>query len=210
MKTKATLFLLSLLFTVTSFAQTFEGKIVYKNKYKSKAPNVTDAQLTSMMGSKYEYFIKNGDYKSTTNGLLLQWQLYVNKDNKLYNKMASSEAVLWNDGAENADSILKVEHNEGVTEIIGYKCDELIFTCKSGVQKFYFNKKIAVDPKLYVNHKFYNWYEYLSRSNALPLKAIVENNQFTWESVATEVQEMKLEASFFELPANTTLTKSSF
>jgi hypothetical protein len=210
MKTKATLFLLSLLFTVTSFAQTFEGKIVYKNKYKSKAPNVTDAQLTSMMGSKYEYFIKNGDYKSTTNGLLLQWQLYVNKDNKLYNKMASSEAVLWNDGAENADSILKVEHNEGVTEIIGYKCDELIFTCKSGVQKFYFNKKIAVDPKLYVNHKFYNWYEYLSRSNALPLKAIVENNQFTWESVATEVQDMKLEASFFELPANTTLTKSSF
>lgn len=210
MKTRTTLFLLALLFTFTSFAQTFEGKIVYKNKYKSKTSNVTDAQLNSMMGSKYEYFVKGGDYKSTTNGLLLQWQLYVNKDNKLYNKMSSEEAVRWSDCGVNADSILKVELNEGVTEILGYKCDELIFTCKSGVQKYYFNKKIAVDPKLYVNHKYFNWYEFVLRSNALPLKAIVDIDQFSWESVATEVTEMKLEASFFELPANMPALKSNF
>jgi len=163
-----------------------------------------------MMGAKYEYYIKDGNYKSTTNGLMFQWQLYVNKDNKLYNKLASSETLLWNDGAVNTDSVLKVQLNEGVTEIIGYKCDELIFTCKSGIQKYYFNKKLAVDPKLFVNHKFMNWYEYISRSNALPLKAVVENNQFTWESVATEVQDMKLEASFFELPANMATTKSPY
>lgn len=195
------MFLLAALCTATSFAQSFEGKITYKNKYKSKMPNVTDAQLTSMMGGKYEYFIKNGDYKSTTNGLMLQWQLYVNKDNKLYNKMASTETLTWYDGATNKDSILKVEFHEGVTEIIGYTCDELIFTCISGVQKYYFSKKIGVDAKLFANHKFMNWSEYISKANALPLKAIVDNAQFTWESIASEVQEMKLDAAFFELPA---------
>jgi hypothetical protein len=210
MKTKTLIFFLSVLFSVTSFAQTFEGKITYKNKYKSKAPSVTDAQLTSMMGGKYEYYIKNGDYKSTTNGLLLQWQVYVNKDNKLYNKMSSSEALLWNDCGVNTDSILNVELHEGVTEIIGYTCDELVFTCKSGVQKYYFSKKISVDPKLFVNHKYFNWYEFVSRSNALPLKAIVDNNQFTWESVAQEVQEMKLETAFFQLPAGATTMKSPY
>lgn len=209
MKTKTLLLLLAVLCMATSFAQTFEGKITYKNKYKSKMPNVTDAQLTSMMGGKYEYFTKNGDYKATTNGLMLQWQLYVNKDNKLYNKMASSEALTWYDGAVNKDSILKVELNEGVTDIIGYKCDELIFTCTSGVQKYYFNKKIAADPKLFVNHKFMNWYEYISRSNALPLKAVVDNAQFTWESIATEVQEIKLEKAFFELPAGVATTQGA-
>lgn len=210
MKTKAPLFLLAFLLSFTSFAQTFEGKIVYKNKYKSKAPNVTDAQLNSMMGSKYEYYIKNGDYRSTTNGLLLEWQLYVNKDNKLYNKMASEEGARWNDCAINTDSILKVELNEDVTEILGYKCDELVFTCKSGIQKYYYSRKIAVDPKLYVNHKYFNWYEFVSRSNALPLKAIVDINQFTWESVATDVQEMKLEDSFFALPANIPTQQSNY
>ncbi|MCS3794744.1 hypothetical protein [Niastella sp. OAS944] len=209
MKAKALLFLLTILCMATSFAQTFEGKITYKNKYKSKMPNVTDAQLTSMMGGKYEYYIKNGNYKSTTNGLMLQWQLYVNKENKLYNKMASTETLTWYDGAVNKDSILKLELNEGVTEILGYKCDELIFTCVSGVQKYYFSKKIAVDPKLFANHKFMNWYEYISRSNALPLKAIVDNAQFTWESIASDVQEVKLEESFFALPAGVATTQGA-
>lgn len=209
MKTKSSLLLLAILCTVASFAQTFEGKITYKNKYKSKMSNVTDAQLTSMMGGKYEYYIKNGNYKSTTNGLMLQWQLYVNKDNKLYNKMATTETLTWYDGAVNKDSILKVELNEGVTEILGYKCDELIFTCVSGVQKYYFSKKIAIDPKLFANHKFMNWYEYISRSNALPLKAIVDNAQFTWESIASDVQEVKLEESFFALPAGVATTQGA-
>ena len=209
MKTKTLLFLLAIFCMATSFAQTFEGKITYKNKYKSKMPNVTDAQLTSMMGGKYEYYIKNGNYKSTTNGLMLQWQLYVNKDNKLYNKMASTETLTWYDGAVNKDSILKVDLNEGVTEILGYKCDELIFTCVSGVQKYYFSKKIAADAKLFANHKFMNWYEYISRSNALPLKAIVDNTQFTWESIASDVQEVKLEESFFALPAGVASTQGA-
>ena len=208
--TKTITFLLATLFAIASFGQTFEGKIVYKNTYKSKLPNVTDEQFTNMMGSTQEYFIKNGDYKSVANGSLFQSQLYVNKDNKLYNKMANSETLLWNDGATNSDEILKAEINQSVTEILGYKCDELIFTCKSGTQKYYFNSKLSVDTKLFANHKFGNWYDFLSKSNSLPLKSIVDNGQFTMESLATEVKEMKLDKSLFELPVAAKTMKSPY
>jgi hypothetical protein len=210
MMTKTITFLLASLFTITSFGQTFEGKIVYKNTYKSKMPNVTDEQFTLMMGSTLEYFIKNGDYKSLTNGSFFQWQLYVNKDNKLYNKMANAEALLWNDGAANSDEVLKAEVNKGVTDILGYKCDELILTCKSGTQKYYFNTNLSVDTKLFINHKYGNWYVFLSKSNSLPLKSIVDNAQFTLESVATEVKVIKFDNTFFELPANAKTTKSPY
>ncbi len=208
--TKTITFLLAALFAITSFGQAFEGKIVYKNTYKSKMPNVTDEQLTAMMGSTQEYFIKNGDYKSVTNGSFFQWQLYVNKDNKLYNKMANAETLLWNDGAINPDEILDATVARNVTEILGYKCDELILTCKSGIQKYYFNNKLSVDTKLFVNHKFGNWYDFLSKSNSLPLKSIVDNRQFTLESLATEVKEMKLDKTLFELPANAKTMKSPY
>jgi hypothetical protein len=208
--TKTITFLLATLFAITSFGQTFEGKIVYKNTYKSKMPNVTDDQLTIMMGSTQEYFIKNGDYKSVTNSSIFQWQLYVNKDNKLYNKMANSETLLWNDGATNPDEIFKAELNVGVTEILGYKCDELVLTCKSGTQKYYFNTKLSLDTKLFVNHKFGNWYDFLSKSNSLPLKSIVDNGQFTLESVAIEIKEMKLDKTLFDLPADVKTMKSSY
>jgi len=194
----------------TVFGQTFEGKILYANSYKSKNPKMTDQQWTSMLGSIQEYLIKGGDYKSVANGTLVQWQLYINKDNKLYNKMSNSETAFWNEASVQGDEVLKVEVNKGVTEILGYICDEVVLTCKSGVQKYYFNSKLSVDTKLFINHKFGNWFDYLSKSNSLPLQSIMETAQFTIECIATEVKPMKLDTKTFELPAGIKTEKSPY
>ena len=36
---------------------------------------MTDQQWLSMMGGTQEYYIKGGNYKSVTNGTLMQWQI---------------------------------------------------------------------------------------------------------------------------------------
>lgn len=193
-----------------TFGQGFEGKITYKNSYKSKMANIPDQQFNSMMGTIQEYLIKGGDYKSLTNGTLLQWQLYINKDNKLYNKMSNSNALLWNDGASNTDEVLKAEINKNVVKVLGHNCDELILTCKSGIQKYYFSTKFGIDSKLYEKHKFGNWSEVISRTNSIPLKIILDNPQFTLECNAVEIQEMKLDSKLFELPLDSKLEKSPY
>ncbi len=199
---------IAILISVAVFGQNFEGKVVYKNSYISKLPNIKDEKFNSLMGNTQEYFIKGGDYKSVTNGTFLQWQLYINKDNRLYNKMSNSETIFWNDGSVNDDSIIEVQLNKETTEILGYKCDELILTCKSGIQKYYFNSKLSVDSKLYTNHKNGNWYEYLKLTNSLPLKVVVDNKQFSMVSIATEVLPLKLNSSTFQLPLNAKTEKS--
>lgn len=171
---------------------------------------MTDEQFTTMMGSKQEYFIKNGDYKSLGNGSFFQWQLYVNKDNKVYSKVANSDTLLWNDGAVNPHKVLNAEINKAVTEILGYKCDELVLTFKDGTQKYYFSTALSVDAKLFINHKYGNWYDFLSKSYSLPLKSIIDNEQFTSISTAIEVKEMKFDNSFFELPADAKTMKSPY
>lgn len=201
---------LLLLISFTSFSQNFEGEIVYSNTYTSKNLQLKDEQWSLMLGNTQNYLIKGGDYKSTTNGKLMQWQLYINKDNKLYNKMANSETVYWNDGSVQGDEIIKVQINKNVTEVLGYKCDEIILTCKSGVQKYYYNSKLAVDTKLFTNHKFGNWYDYLSKSNALPLKMILENPQFTTISIAIKIKPMKLDDNIFVLPIGVKIEKSKY
>ena len=209
MKKTITLLLITFL-AVASFAQSFEGEIIYKNSYKSKMAAVSDEQFNAMMGSVQEYYIKEGDYKSVVNGSMFQWQLYVNKDNKLYTKTSNTETLIWNDGAVNPDSVLKAVIKKEVIEILGYMCDELVLTCKSGVQKYYFSSKLSVDAKLFANHKFGNWYDFLLKSNALPLKTIVDNPQFVLESIATEVKPLKLEKAFFQLSANAKTMKSPY
>jgi hypothetical protein len=207
-----TLKLLVLLLTTISLAhaQDFEGKVVYKNTWTSKNPNMTSEQFTAMMGTTQEYLIKKGNYKSSLNGTFIQWQLYVNADNKFYNKMSSSSTLFWNDGAVNTDEVVKAEINKGVIDILGYKCDELILTCKTGVQKYYFSSRLKVDPKLFEKHKLGNWSEVISRTNALPLKMIIDNPQFAVESLATEVVPMKLDDKIFELPAGVKVEKSPY
>lgn len=208
--TKVIVLIFTFFSSITVFGQTFEGKIFYSSTYKSNNPQMSDQQLASMMGSSQEYLIKGGDYKSIANGTLVQWQLYRNSDNKLYTKMSNSETALWIDASIQGDEVLKAEVQKEVIEILGYKCDELILTCKSGIQKYYFNRNLSVNATLFTNHKFGNWFDYLSKSNSLPLKSVIETAHFTMESVATEVKAMKLDSDTFEIPEGLKSEKSPY
>jgi hypothetical protein len=196
--------------TAFSFGQAFEGKITYQATFKSKVPNVTDQQFTAMMGPTQTYVIKGGNYKTLSDGTLFQWQIYLHKDNKLYNKLTSSPSILYNDGGENKDEVIKVETNKNIAKILDYPCDELVLTCKSGVQKFYYNSTIKADAKLFENHKFGNWYEVLSRTNALPLKMYIDNGQYTMEMTASNVSAEKIDESIFALPTDAKIEKSPY
>jgi hypothetical protein len=204
------LFIFLVFAATASFAQSFEGMVKYQNTYKSKMPTLTDEQFSAMMGTSMEYLMKGSNYKTITNGNYILWQLYISKDNKIYNKIANSPAILWNDVTINTDEVLKAETNKNVVEILGYKCDELILTCKSGIQKYYYNPSLKLDAKLYENFKYQNWYEYVSRANAVPLKMTIDNAQFYLESVATDVQKKNIDASVFTLPPDAKLEKSPF
>jgi hypothetical protein len=202
--------LVALLTTFSAFCQAFEGKIIYKVTCKSKNAQVSDLQMTAMMGGRQEYYIKNGNYKSVSNGTTVQWQLYINKENKMYSKLTNSESVFWNDASVNQDKIIKSEVNKGVVTILGYKCDELVLTCASGVQKYYFSAKVPVDYKKFVAHKAGNWADYTAKAGALPLKTVVINEQFSMEMEATEVKAMTLSAAMFELPKGVKAEKSPY
>ncbi|MES2678629.1 MAG: hypothetical protein V4635_02035 [Bacteroidota bacterium] len=207
---KKIIFAFTLLASLTSFGQFFEGKIVYKNYIKSKTPKMTDVQWTQMLGSKQEYFIGHGNYKSVSNGSMAQYQLYVNKENRVYTKLVNSETVYWADASVNADAVIKAVIIKNARFILGYSCDELTLTCKSGVQKYYFAPGLPVDISLFENHKYGNWYEFLKNSKSLTLKTIIDTPQFTMEATATEVTPMKLGDKFFSLPANTKTEKSPY
>jgi hypothetical protein len=124
--------------------------------------------------------------------------------------MASSDTVFWNDASEHYDELISTKLNKNALTVLGYMCDELILNCKSGVHKYYFNAQLKVNGALFVNHKYGNYYNYISRTNAIPLKMILEDYEFTIESIATKVIPKKIPDNFFTLPANTITSKSLY
>jgi len=207
---KASLLLTFLIFAATTLHAQFEGEIIYKNKYESRLPAVSDDQLTAMLGTETQYYIKGGNYKTVTNGSVLQWQLYVNKDNKLYNKFAMSESLLWNDCSIDKDVPVKTEIKRKVVKILGYECDEIILKGEKVTQKHYFNSKLKIDAKAFAKNKIYSFDKYVELTHAIPLKSIVELEQFTLETEAVEVKPMKLDDKFFELPPNAETAPSPY
>ena len=93
--------------SLISYGQSFEGKVKFRNTFKSKSPQVSDEQLGAMLGVNHEYMVKDGNYKNVSDGMFLQWQIYNSKENKLYSKTAGNDAVLYNDCNENPDEVIR-------------------------------------------------------------------------------------------------------
>lgn len=202
--------IVSLLVSLSSSSQSFEGRITYTNSYQSKMTNVSDEQLSQMMGSEQDFYIKGGKYKSIVNGTSLEYLLYLPEANKLYTKMPGSDVLLWGDASKNSDEIISTVVNKNADTILGFVCDEVILTCKSGVQKYYYHSTFSVDAVLYTAHKAANWAAFLSVAKALPLKMILENEQFVFESTAIRYKQEPIADTVFILPADAKMMESPY
>ena len=201
---KTRLFIVGILMSLSVFAkaQSFEGVVVYQNTYISKVPQLTDGQLTAMMGTKQEYFMKGGNYKSVFNGTFVQMQLYRQSDNKMYMKMGNENALYWTDVSVNKDEVTEFKILKNQEEILGVMCDALVLTSKDNKMTVYFNARHKIDPVLFKGHAFGNWNFIIEKTKAVPLKTLLENAQFRLTSIATEIKSTKVDDKIFDLPAD--------
>ncbi|WP_316838576.1 hypothetical protein [Pedobacter gandavensis] len=204
------LVLLLLLSPVIGFAQFFEGTITYSNSYKSKSPQLKDEQLNEIMGTTQEYFIKGGDYKSIMNGSFLKMQLYRSTENRSYMLTGNSDIVYWEDYSKNKDVAIKYEVQKSKEIIMGIPCDVLVVYTPKSKSYYYFNKKYAVNPELFKQHIYGNWYYIISRTKALPLKTVYEDDQFVLTSTAIDITPKKLNANVFELSDKDKITPATW
>ena len=190
------------------FCQNFEGEIIYQNNIESRIQGVTDAQLTSVVGSRQEYYIKDGHYKSVMNGQSIIMQLYDWTTNRIYNKMAKSDTLYWFNAATNTDDIISHEIKRNAETILGINCDALILKTKYGATTFYFGDNYKLDTNKFLNHEYGNWAFFVKNAGALPLKMVIESDKFKMISTAIEIKPMKLEGNFFSIAPEVPIKQS--
>lgn len=196
--------ILSLVVSLSTQAQNFEGKIIYKNSHKSRVTAYSDAQIDIALGDKQEYYIKGNNYKSLFNGNYIKSHLYIGKENHAYTQYAQSDTLYIEDCGINSDSVISFEIMENQDTIMNIVCDMLVIKTKSGgTSKYFFNANYCeVNPEIFNRHKYGNWYFAISKMKALPLKSIIETPEFTLIVTAQEIIQMKLKEDIFILPEN--------
>lgn len=181
-------------------AQFFEGVITYHVQYQSRIPGMSDQLLTKMMGSVQTFHIKANRYLTLMNGEMMVMQLYEPKENKLYFQTTESDTLLWMDGAKNGSPILKTERDKNGGKILGYDCEKIIFSTKTGKETYWFASALKADVVGMSRHAYNNLAAFLKESGALPLKMIVEQADLVLTMEAKAVQMQKLGDTFFDLP----------
>lgn len=191
-------------------AQSFEGKIMYSNSYQSKITNLTNEQLNGLMGTQQVYVIKGNNYKSALNGSFTKLQIYRGDENKSYTLTAKSDTLYWEDYGQNKDKAISYEIKQNQDTVLGITCNVIVVQTEKSKTYFYYNSKYSVNPELFKQHNYGNWYYIISKTKALPLKTVFENEQFVMTSIATEITPMKLEDNVFEIQNKNKVAKATW
>jgi hypothetical protein len=202
MKNKKSIIFIALLaisFVVELQAQEFEGMISYDNSYLSKTSEMSSEQLNNLMGTEQAYVIKGNKYKSAFNGVFMSLHLYRGDENRSYTITGQSDTIYWEDYGVSYDEAINYEIHKHQDTILGVSCDLIIVQTENSLMHFYYNSMYGVNPDLFSQHHYANWYYTISKTKALPLKTVVENIDFIMTSVAIEVKPMILEDGIFEI-----------
>ncbi|ATL49346.1 hypothetical protein COR50_20395 [Chitinophaga caeni] len=196
---------LILFLLVSSFkplmAQDFTGKIVYANTYYSKVDDMTDAQYSTLFGSKTQFYIKNGNIKESFNGIALRMQVFRSDSNKLFFYKANTDYPLSIKPVNDKDSMMKVIIGEDADTInvLGKRCHKVIIESNNGKVTYYFNNDIQIDPSYFRDYKLNSFDIFTQMTHSLPLKIVLETSEYTKESTAIEMTPLSLQDEFFEI-----------
>ena len=158
-------------------AQEFEGMISYDNSYESKTSEISSEQLNNLMGTEQAYVIKGNNYKSAFNGVFISLHLYRGDENRSYMLTGKTDTLYWEDYSQNKDIAVSYEIKQNQDTVLGISCDVIIVQSQMSKTYFYYNSKYGINPELFTKHNYGNWYYTISKTKALPLKTIHENEQ---------------------------------
>lgn len=95
---------------------------------------------------------------------------------------------------------LEIQESDHRIEVLDFECKSVVFITEMGRTTYFFNENITVDPKYFDEHRFGNWFQYLTQSNgAIPLKFITEMNGFTQIAEAEKIESLKVDDQKFDI-----------
>jgi len=195
-----TYFLFSLFVFSTSLqAQSFEGVITYKYKFKDKTGFFKPKDVKRLYGTQQKFYFKNDKYKNLLNGESQITETYLN--DTLYITDKTVRAVMWVSVAKTTGKVLSHSITQKAAIIEGVSCDLLKVRTTEGNIEYYFNKAYKIDREQYSKHNYqYRAFCLEMTGGAIPLKFVFNTKKSYQEITCTDIQALNISDSVFDLP----------
>ena len=203
------------------FGQSYEGTLVYKTDFQFKISEkmmkmgITEEMMKEKMKKEgsltdsIKTIYKQGDYINYTNFSPQSWSVYKQLANKLYSFQDVEASDICTVTDVSIDMEFQMTGNkpiikklDTVVEINGRKCEIVRVLWKSGTYDYYFDSNfLKVDAKLFENHIYDGWADFLKISNSLPIKIVKSVKGLTTVShTLIRHKEETIDLKLFEIP----------
>ena len=203
------------------FGQSYEGTLVYKTDFQFKISEkmmkmgITEEMMKEKMKKEgsltdsIKTIYKQGDYITYTNFSPQSWSVYKQLANKLYSFQDGEASDICTVTDVSIDMEFQMTGNkpiiqklDTVVEINGRRCEIVRVLWKSGTYDYYFDSNfLKVDAKLFENHIYDGWADFLKISNSLPIKIVKSVKGLTTVShTLIRHKEETIDLKLFEIP----------
>lgn len=195
-------------------AQSFTGEFVKKTSYIPKNNSIDiDSLAKTALGDYSRYTIKPGYYKSQyyKDGKPGYSYTYHANTQLMYDDEPDKSYITYRDSKKGGDYTYEepVIHKDSTIIVLGYSCYLVTQETSFGLTKTYYSDALRVNYESFKDHKVGNWYNKLKLTDgAIPLKTIVEYEDYYSITETLEVNDIKLSNDAFKLPENKKIVAS--
>ncbi|WP_052910246.1 hypothetical protein [Riemerella anatipestifer] len=201
------------------FAQSFEGRLVYKVEFDIQTEKfgnieIKKEQVIEKMKKDDDYFdsltvtIKNGNYIKEDNSNNRKRIVYKADLNKIYTFQKDFDHVVITDAKNYHGMNLnlkepKIEQLDSLKVINGNNCNLIKLTWgKLGEEYYFYNSEIAkLDSGNFKNHNYEYFNAIVDISKSYPLEIVKKVSDFiSIRMTLLAIEEVKIDDSLFELP----------
>lgn len=141
--------------------------------------------------------ISKGFYKRSTG---LTDEYFIPSAKKAYVKFIGIDTLYYRDYTDDSSIVLSVDLMTDINKIAGYECKKLLMRTTTDTSEFYYAPDLYLDAAREKDHRIGNYDAYVTKTNAVYLKLISSNYNYTSTCTAKEVLAFPVNDSVFKLP----------
>ena len=186
----------------------FEGKIIYKFDFASHLIKEPSKLLAPLMGPGSTLYFKEGNYRHEYEGGILEFDLYIQKESKFYQKKRDNDTIYWKDCSVADNKILDSSYLAKTDTVLGIICDRFEIKYKESSEIHYFNlDSVYINPEWFKNYKSNDEYLIDLREKSIYLKSEHSFQYFKLIETATQINRQTVEFDKFRIFKNAILAK---
>jgi hypothetical protein len=186
----------------------FEGTIEYAYEVKLKSKKVDLSRLQKALGKGCTLYFKEGNFRHDYDGGVLEFDVYNNRENKLYTKKRGNDTIYWYDCSKKGKSIKDLKVSEEKIEVLQMLCAQLTIQYSDhNVVEYYNSDSIRVDPAWFAKFKRDDQFKIDGIEKSIFLRSERDYPAFTIISTATRIIKQTLHPNVFEISINAIVLK---